>query len=359
MKSRIPVLAALFALMLGLITPRDVQAAKGTPGSPEFGYGIHVDLQGKYVPESLQSAALLQVDWVGLDFDWSDHAPDASKPASLEDLDQVMSLAEQFHLTILLSLKHAPGWIMTNSGPDPFLTSDFVVLLANRYGRTLGAIEVFPGANSSREWGTTPDPAAYIRLMHTIHNSLIQDHLSPVLIAGGLEIPRVDDLSFTLNDLAFLRGMYAAGAADFLPVISIQLSNLSGDPAQHPSLEENRVLRHYEAVHQVMLENQHESGLIWITTFEVPSGRIDSENHVQWNEDARSAWLTEAYQQLRAQLFIGAAFYSGNYSSAQIATPGTSLIRDDSSQSGYVLLEKLIAQNNRNQMRPATINNRN
>jgi hypothetical protein len=360
MRSRIVAFAALLALALSLITPRDVMAAKGAPGSPEFGYGLQVDLQGKLVPETLQSAALLQVDWVGLDFDWSAHAPDPKFAASLEDLDQVMRLAEQFHVTILLRLKHAPGWIMTSAGPDPFLTSEFIVMLANRYGGTLGAVEVFPGANTTRAWGISPDPAAYTRLMHAAHNSLIQAHQSLALVAGGLEIPEVGNTDFNLDDLAFLRGMYAAGAADFLPIISVQLPNLSGDPSQHPTLEENRVLRHYEAVHQVMLENQHESGLIWITTFEAPSGRIDLEDGFQWSEEAQSTWFVEAYQQLRAQLYIGAAFFSGKNVPAEFVSSNPGLTQDDPNYSpSLVLLEKLIAQNNRSQPRNATIYHRN
>jgi hypothetical protein len=66
-------------------------------------------------------------------------------------------------------------------------------------------------------------------------------------------------------------------------------------------------LRRYEAVRQVMVDNNQANAMLWITRLGLPDGTINP-GEIQIREAAQqSAWLSQAAAQLRAQLFIGMA----------------------------------------------------
>jgi hypothetical protein len=94
-------------------------------------------------------------------------------------------------------------------------------------------------------------------------------------------------------------------------IVSLQASDLTGEPLQASDRSENRVLRHYENIRQVMLNNGHESGLIWITHLTPPGGNINSEDQKYQDPDSQGAWFNQVYSQLKSQLYIGVAFLSG------------------------------------------------
>ena len=52
-----------------------------------------------------------------------------------------------------------------------------------------------------------------------------------------------------------------------------------------------------------MLENGHQTDLIWITGFSWPEELTSL--------DEQASWIYEAYKLLKAQLYIGAAFFNG------------------------------------------------
>src|SRR5512133_3787833 len=95
MKSRLFCLAVMLSLLAAALTPAAALAAKGTPNSPDFGYGARIDLAGKYIPEAFQAAARRKMDWIAIDFDWAARWPDRDTTPALQDIDQAMELARQ------------------------------------------------------------------------------------------------------------------------------------------------------------------------------------------------------------------------------------------------------------------------
>ncbi len=347
MKARLISLVAVLSILTAAFYAPPVQAAKGTPNSPDFGYGARIDLAGDYIPEAFQSAARRKMDWVAIDFDWSTRWPEADTQPSLQDLDKAMLTAQKYGLSVLLSLKNTPGWAITANGPDPALTSWLVVSLAQRYPDSLQAIELFPGANTVVGWGSDPNPVAYASLYQIALSSIQNANLSILLVAAGLTPIPADEAESDIDDLRFLQGLYDAGAAGMMPVISIAMPALTGSPLQSPDGSEHRILRHYEEARQVMLANNHPHGILWITHFSWPSGRIQFGDTSYYQTENQTVWLSQAYRMLRAQLYIGAAFYSALNPSE--STGSTSLIRSDTSHHPFFdMLGKLIAQNNQN-----------
>ena len=351
--------------LLGLnIAPTTVQSARGTPDSPDFGYGMVLDPDGGYALDSIQYAATISVDWLAVTFDWGKHWPDPSRQPDLASLDQVMALASQYKLSVMLKLVDAPGWAMSETGPSPERTAWFVVNLAQRYVAPLQAIEVYPGSNTVSGWGATPNAAAYFNLFNYTQACLKQAKLagSVFLVAGGLTpLPAPQSSPDDQDDQEFLTALYQLGAAQTMPVISLVLPDVTGDPLKIPQTDEHRVLRHYEEIRQVMVANQHSQGILWVTGFHWPSGKISPDDvSLRDNLASQNQWLIQAYRQLRSQLYLGVAFFDslnppGEAKASQIGH--ISLVREGSTKHPFFsALMEIIAQNNPQQNLPLPFN---
>jgi hypothetical protein len=98
----------------------------------------------------------------------------------------------------------------------------------------------------------------------------------------------------------------------------VRLPVTANDPMASPESDNPFVLRHYEAVRQVMLENEHSNGLIWITAFAWPDELNIAATHNAKStfeaqdilQTSQTQWFTQAFQMMKSQLYIGAAFYN-------------------------------------------------
>lgn len=318
-----------------------VLAARGTPGSAEFGYGGVLYPQSIYREQALQVAGDLQLDWLLVPVNWSDYYPSPDAQPDFSALDGIVTFASQNQISLLFSLSGAPEWALTPQGPEPSKTIAFVLTLLQRYPGIISAFEIFPGANTVQGWGAIPDPGAYATLFTSLCKAVQEQETSVLLVAGGLEPVGNNSTNGDLSDITFLQGLYISGLKEWMPVISIRLSNITGDALQSPSPEEQRVLRHYEEIRQVMLSYQHDSGLLWVTALSSPAGLA------RQSQGAQSAWLSQAYQLLRAQLYIGVAFLESiNPDHWQRNQSNFSLVADEQNYHlFYAKLRSMIAEN--------------
>jgi hypothetical protein len=311
--------AFLVILLISSLLAQPVRAAspilRGLPGSREFAYGASMDIDGMYVDESLEMAANLPLDWLRIEFNWSKFFPEPAASPDWSQLDHALSSAASHQINVLLSLSHAPGWAITPRGPSTEETSQLVKMLAARYRGVIRAVELFPGANTSQGWGTSPDPQAYASLLERISQNLAASNLELTLVSAGLQPLAPDGAAQGcspaegMNDLQFLEGLYQAGIQVWSQVISLQMSCVTGSPTIAPGGEELRVLRHYEEIRRIMVDHHQEGSLIWITSLNAPDGSINSADSPYQQQEAQAHWVTQAYAQLRSQLSIGAVFY--------------------------------------------------
>lgn len=342
------VFLCIWGVVLSL--PQTVEAVRGTPDSPEFGYGARLDLDGSYLEQAVNAAAELRLDWISVDLNWAKIWPDPKSQPDLRNLDKVFATADQFNLVVLVSISAAPDWAMGDHGPDPRLTAWFVVNLEERYGNKLAAVELFPAANTAAGWGGTPDARAYADLLATVQASIKEAGIPVLVVAGGLTPLLPGKSDGDIDDLVFLQGLYDSGARELMPVVSLHLADVTGDPLRTPVAGGSPSLRHYEEVRKVMVDNNHSDGVIWITDLSWPSGRIGAEDATINTPQAQSLWLSQAYRQLRAQLYIGTVFIHRLNPPAGEQAPtdesSTSLIRANLSKHPfYNLLGQLATQN--------------
>jgi len=340
--------AVLTAVLLLCITaPNMVQAAAGAPGSPDFGYGAWLHLDGNYLQSSLSAMAELQLDWIAIELDWSLYMPDPSTSPDMMAFDQALQSAAANNTAVMISLTNPPQWALTSSGPVADAASQIISSLAMRYPGVVQAVELFPHANTVAGWKAQPDPKAYARLVKDIKKYLNGDGINLTLAAGGLSPAVSTSSDIDMQDLDFLRGLYAAGAAQWMEVISIRFPQITGSPLKTPSGDQTYVLRHYEQVRQVMLENNHTSGLIWITQLSVPDGTIDRRDRVYLEPLRQAEWLQQAAMQIRSQLYIG-VFMAQNINPPSPATSHfgreSLILKPDSVHPFYSVLKAIIQQ---------------
>ncbi len=357
-------LAVILALLGLNLFSKPVQSARGTPDSPDFGYGMVIDSDGSSIPDSIQTAGSISVDWLAVTFDWAKQWPEQTRQPDLAVLDQAMGLANRYNLPVMLKLSHAPAWASSTTGPSPERTAWFVINLARRYPTTLQAVELYPGANTFSGWGSNPDPASYTNLFNYTRAAIKEAKLSAPLnlVAGGLiPLPSPIPSASDQDDLTFLNTLYQLGAAQTMPIISLSLPMVTKAPLTPPTPEEHRVLRHYEEIRQVMLANHHSQGILWVTGFHWPTNKINPEDGIFRDDLVRqNQWLIEAYQQLRSQLYVGAAFYQslnppGNATAAQIGSDN--LVAQGVADHPFInSLMEIISQNNRQQSLPLLFN---
>ncbi len=312
MRSRLVLFLFLAAILIALTPLESVLAARGAPGSAEFGFGAHLDLNGPFAVEGVRLASDLQLDWMGLDLSWRSVAPKAGA-FDWSRLDPVLETAAHSQLSVMVSLTDAPDWALTPQGPAADKTAQFIVQLANRYPQVMKAVELFPGANTLQGWGRQPDPRAYMSVLVAVKTAVSKSKLPVRLVGAGLKPVLAGDgnTGQDLDDASFLQSLYENGLSNVVTIVSIQANDLTGEPLQAPDRSENRVLRHYENIRQVMLDHGHESGLIWITHLTPPTGNITAEDQKYQDPYAQSAWYEQAFSQLKSQLYIGVAFFSG------------------------------------------------
>jgi hypothetical protein len=322
-------------LILGICAlPYQAYAANGLPGHPKFGYGARLTIQNQDIENAITTASSVDLDWLAVDYDWSKIWPSPNLNPNLKHLDELMASAQTQELAVLVSITNPPTWLLTPSGPDPQLTVTVVSTLAARYPETLLAIELYPGANTQQGWGVEPEPSNYASLLKTVHLTLQRVDPEIVVVAAGLE--PVTDGPNDIDDLTFLSALYHQGCAPYMPVIGLRLANISMVPTQPPKKPQDNTLRHYEAVREIMLRNDHRHGLIWVTGFSWDSTALPSPEY-------QAIWLKQAFLMMRAQLYIGTAFIQDLNPFSQPTSFGVNV---PTSHPGIGVIRQIIAMEN-------------
>jgi len=311
----------LFAIFLSLIllaaiSPIVVLAGDGLPGSPHFGFGAHLDLQGHQIDAALNAAEESQLDWIAISWDWGSYWPEANSDPNWDALDQVIYQVEGTQINVMISITNAPIWALGNTGPEQQPVSDLIMRLLQRYPDNFMALELFPAANTTEGWGAKPNAQNYANLLKTVNETIRAYNADITLIAAGLTQAKTRS---DQDALTFLQALYDANAASDMLVVSLHLPEIAYHPTTSVNDADTDPLRSYETLREVMLQNDHQSGLIWITNFTWHADLALEPNN-------QAYWLDEAYRRMRSQLYIGAAFFDGlNTSSA------TTLIQQDAS----------------------------
>lgn len=329
-------------LVVFLLVPSAAQAFSGLPNSPLFGFGVRIDPYGELTTASIATAAAQKMDWIAIDFDWTRQSQGESGNLDLSLIDPLIDQARTHELNVLLAITHPPAWVLSSSGPDAARVSELVTTLVDRYNGIVLAVELFPGANTSSLWGAYPNPQAYLNMLYLAQTGLYDKGLKAIVIPSVTPIDPAQPEN-NIDDLAFINALYNNNGLPFMQVIGIRYNRIVGDVMAPPDPAQREILRHYEEVRSLMLEHNHQEGKIWITGFSWVAQTNSQGSALTMEEQA--LWLTQSFQLLRGQLFIGAAFFDygnpSNVSSEQ--THPTLLLADSNPHPAFQMIAQVIS----------------
>jgi polysaccharide biosynthesis protein PslG len=207
--------------------------------------GVHLRLNGS-ADETQLRAELSQVremgaTWVVDLFPWAYIQPRGPRSFDWRGADLLVAHARQQGLQIVARLDIVPAWARkkdsTDRRIDPAYYDDFAryaAAFAARYRQQLRYLVIWNEPNLFFEWGSRePDPAAYAALLKVVYPAVKQANPEMQIAAGALS-PGPAIPGIRSDDLAFLRGMLAAGAPFDVLAIHSYGGKAPADEEPHP-----------------------------------------------------------------------------------------------------------------------------
>jgi spore germination protein YaaH len=305
--------------------PPPVAAAAG---NLPFDYGIQADPMNSQGNAGL--VAGMGFRWVKLQMPWKDVEP---SPGNYQwgGWDDRIRTYQANGVKVLLSIPKAPGWARPaghdtgSEGPpaDPATYANFVGQVAGRYKDGVQAIEVWNEQNIDYEWGREPfDPARYMEILKASYNA-IKGAAPNMIVVSGAPTPTGAPPPAAMDDVEYLRQMYAHGLKDYSDAIGSHPSGFANppdalftggdyDPARGYDDHRSFFFRNtMEAYRQVMIENGDSAKTIWPTEFGWPVLRHDDGRFpfaAENSPDRQAQWSVQAYQLMKSWGWVGTAF---------------------------------------------------
>jgi spore germination protein YaaH len=331
-------------------TPAPVEEApapaEGAPGQPDssgpapvasavgdlpFGYGIQVDPRGN-TAANIGLMKGMGFDWVKFQMAWKDVEPSPGN-YSWGLWDEVINQYSNNGIKILLSIPKAPDWSRppdddrSVEGPpqDPMNYANFVGQVAARYAGKVQAVEIWNEQNLYYEAGGAGriNPAAYTELLKASYNAIKAVNPDMIVVSGALT-PTGAPMPAAMDDVEYLRQMYANGAKGFFDAVGAHPSGFANppdalyqggdfDPSRgyddHRSFFFRNTMEEYR---RVMVENGDGSKTIWPTEFGWPVWRFTGDarfTFAQQNSLERQAqYSVRAYELGREWGWVGTMF---------------------------------------------------
>ncbi len=208
--------------------------------------------------------------------------------------DLIVRHARNQGLRVIARLGFVPAWARSD-GQDSLTTlnylpdeafedfADFAAAFAGRYADVIHHIIIWNEPNLSFEWGYRPvDAAAYARLLEVSYPRIKQANPNALVLAGALApTNEARGSAAGLNEMDYLRDMYASGAASNFDVLAIHSYGFLDPPDAQPA----RTLlnfRRAELLRDIMVAYDSADKPVYITE----SGWND---HPRWSLAVRPA----------------------------------------------------------------------
>ncbi|MHB1357019.1 MAG: LysM peptidoglycan-binding domain-containing protein [Anaerolineae bacterium] len=327
--------------------PTTTRAPAPSPGLYGFGYGFQID---PYVADRLLPAvAALQsvgFGWVKIQVPWFSIEPNRKGEYAWSELDGIMNQFNAAGLKVMLSVVKAPQWARPANtdrsveGPPANVQdlADIMAVLAERYKGRLHAIEVWNEQNLSYEWGNeTLDAGRYVELLCASYRAIKAVDPTIAVISGGLTPTGVTSPLVSVDDLDYLRQMYARGCKNCMDGLGAHPSGYNNPPdarasytdPNEPSFKGHRSFYFQETMlsyREVMAANGDSTKLIWPTEFGWASASNPNPGYEyarDVSEAEQAQYLVKAYQMMKSWGWVGPAFcWNLNFN---VTRPGTEL----------------------------------
>ena len=279
LRFRKALLLLLLALIIPLIQPAPDLVAYGNQQSVDTSIpqlGVHTRLTDEVeewkIQRSLKMVREMGASWIVEFFPWA-YYQGKDGGYAWNHPDMVINHASTQGLKVIARLGMTPEWArppettlnyLDESAFDDFAqySADF----AKRYRGKVDHIIIWNEPNLSYEWGYQPsDPATYVKLLQAVYPKIKAENPDAMVLAGALA-PTLEPAGspWGLNDLEYLREMYALGAAEFFDGLAVHAYGLTfpAEAEPHPSILN---FRRIELVREIMVEFGDEETPIFVT----------------------------------------------------------------------------------------------
>ncbi|MCB9109085.1 MAG: PD40 domain-containing protein [Anaerolineales bacterium] len=232
------------------------------------------------------------------------------------DPDNITKAMGDQQIKILMRVHGTPAWARpanssyTHPPQDMDDFGRFMSALATRYKGKVAAYEIWNEPNLNYEWGNgQPDPAAYTEMLKAAYTAVKAADPEALVITGGLATTG-DGSATAVGDLAFLQGMYDAGAKGYFDAVGSHPYTFGRSPDEIDlwGLSLSRVEEQYE----VMQDNDDGQTRVWVTELGwVIASNWDLGEHqaIAVSQTQQAKYLTAAFEKLENDWpFVQAVF---------------------------------------------------
>jgi polysaccharide biosynthesis protein PslG len=243
-------------------------------------YGMtqaHVDKTMDMLRASSVTSVRLMIPWAGVEptqgsLNWS-------------TVDKTVNSAASRNIAVVGMVNSTPRWAVASGGAylsgrpaSPAVYADFVARFVARYPGKIAAVEIWNEPNAVTFYTPAPDPAGYVDLLKAAYPKVKAIDPSIVVVSAGLGSV-VSFGSLTINPVAYVTQMYAAGAKAYFDALSFHpyLYNLKFSDGVGKA---NSPVQQLMQIRQIMIANGDEGKKIWATEYGQPasSGGEATEN---------------------------------------------------------------------------------
>ncbi len=243
------------------------------------------------------------------------------------DANNIATVAEQYGFDLTIRVDRAPDWAATGTGgarppADPETFGNFMGALATYLKGRVVAYEIWNEPNLSYEWGNLPpSPENFAELLKAAYPKIKAADPDALVVTGGVASTGGDGGVTVLDDVEFLRRMYAAGAKGSFDALGSHPYGFANSPTTRNS---NNVTDFFRAAdhYQVMVENGDGHKAVWATEFgwlldPADYGRPELLDDPLWfgrhwqrtSPETQAQYLVEAYEYARDNWpWMGAMF---------------------------------------------------
>jgi hypothetical protein len=311
--SKVPGQAEPLTLPIGCDAFAGLLAQAGHPNAPMLQYAARpvLDPLPQRRPRAFHYAFhTLFVDqpvayltaWAGFDslvqvFPWRDLNP-APGVYAWDASDDMVRVANVAGLDLVVRLDMPPDWAIVHDGPLPFDLAayvDFVGAVAARYQGRVLAYVVWNEPNLAVEWGRgVAQPWAYVGLLGAAYRRIRAADPGALVVAAGLA-PTNENSERAMDDRAFLRAMYQAGAAACFDVLAAHDYGYGLPPDDPYGAHDGLNLARLLDLRQVMLAYDDDKP-VWITEL---GYTVQPGLHPHVTPEAQAEYLAGSFEQVR------------------------------------------------------------
>jgi hypothetical protein len=268
-------------------TPEVRQPSVDHRQSP-FAYGWNVAFRGDgngadHNARTIEAVQESGFGWVRFQLEWHqfERTPGGWDPLPM---DRKIDQAHDAGLQILIVVTKAPEWALDPSGQQ-FLADwgtfeNFMRFVAERYRGKVQAWEVWNEQNLAHEMHGYVRISDYVELLRAGHDGIRAGDPNALVVFGGLTPNGVNDPTIAIDDLLYLREIYAwenGRITEYFDILGVHLNSTHNPPdtmwPDNPSTQqgwnddESFYFRRAEQLREVQLQYGDAETPMWITEF--------------------------------------------------------------------------------------------